>query len=100
MKMTTNKTLPNEKRMDSREKMDLNVGQVAKERLQHWLAEAMYYWRLIGSSGLLFTVVILLIVGMIYYEDFLAWIPEQAPILLILSVLFTYLVSRTAHRTF
>lgn len=78
----------------------MDVAQLARQRLQSWLAEAIYYWRLIGSSGLLFTVVVLLIVGMMYYEDLIEWIPEQTPVIFILSLIYTYLLTRTPQRTF
>lgn len=78
----------------------IDVQQLASERISSFVNKAMLYWRLIGSSGLLFTVIVLLIVGMIYYEDMLALIPEQTPMAFIYACLFTYLVARTSHRTF
>jgi ABC-2 type transport system permease protein len=79
--------------------MKIDINQIFQERFNDYYREASRYWRLIASSGLLFTVSILTILGLIYYRDFLAWIPGWVPIPVVLSLLFGVLVTRGAHRT-
>lgn len=79
--------------------MKIDIDQIFQERFNEFYKEASRYWRLIASSGLLFTVSILTILGLIYYRDFLAWIPDWVPIPVGLSLLFGTLVTKGAHRT-
>lgn len=80
--------------------MKIDIDQIFQKRFNSYYREASRYGRLIASSGLLFTGSILTILGLIYYRDFLAWIPVWVPIPLAFSLLFGFLVTKGAHRTF
>jgi ABC-2 type transport system permease protein len=79
--------------------MEKTIEGIWKERSQNFYREMIHYWRLIGSSGLSLTVIILLILGILFYEDFLTLIPENFPIALILSLLLGFLIVKSSHRT-
>jgi|GEM_PF-871904 len=79
--------------------MNVDIKTIWQKRSQDFLQEALGYWRLIGSSGLLGTSVILFILGVIYYPDFLEWLPEKTPVALILSILLGFLLFRAPFRT-
>ncbi|EGL82831.1 ABC transporter EcsB [Caldalkalibacillus thermarum TA2.A1] len=85
---------------DQSERMFLDVEQLARNRIQEFVTEAVRYWQLIASSGLLFTVVVLLIIGMIYYDQIVAWIPDWMPMGFIYAVVFCWLVARAPQRHF
>ncbi|MDQ0337937.1 ABC-2 type transport system permease protein [Caldalkalibacillus uzonensis] len=87
-------------RPDQEQAMSLDVGKIARERIQAFITEAIRYWQLIASSGLLFTVIVLLIIGMIYYDQIVAWIPDWLPMGLIYALLFGWLVTRAPQRHF
>lgn len=80
--------------------MSLDVAEVAKERLQSFLTEAIRYWQIIGQSGLALTVILLFLTGLIYYEEMVANIPRWWPTGFTLAVIFTWLVVRAPQRHF
>jgi ABC-2 type transport system permease protein len=83
-----------------KQEMKQEIENMWKERFNTFYREASRYWSLIASSGLLFTVSILVILGVIYYRDFLAWIPTWVPIPEVLAVLIGFMVTKGSHRTF
>jgi ABC-2 type transport system permease protein len=80
--------------------MKQEIENIWRERFNTFYREASRYMTLIASSGLLFTLSILVILGVIYYHDFLAWIPTWIPVPEVLAVLFGFMVTKGAHRTF
>jgi ABC-2 type transport system permease protein len=80
--------------------MKREIEHIWQERFTLFYREASRYWSLIASSGLLFTLSILVILGVIYYNDFLAWIPVWVPIPEILAILLGFMVTKGSHRTF
>ncbi|WP_202081344.1 ABC transporter permease [Caldalkalibacillus salinus] len=79
---------------------DQDVKAIYQKRFDRHFREASGYWRLIGNSGLLFTVTVLLILTAIYYEDFIAWIPDSVPVDIILAIVIGGVCSMGHHRTF
>lgn len=82
------------------DKMELSTESIVKDRVSLFIQEAFRYGRLIGSSGLLFAIVVLFFLGIIYYQDFIDWIPEYVPIGILIAILLSIYVSKTNHRTF
>jgi ABC-2 type transport system permease protein len=80
--------------------MTVDVEQLAGVRIQAFVGTAIRYWSFIGRGGLSVTIILLVILGMIYYQDLLDLIPEHAPVAPVLAVILTFFVARTAHRTF
>ncbi|WP_018924200.1 ABC transporter permease [Salsuginibacillus kocurii] len=78
----------------------MNVEQLWQERAMMFWNEAIRYLRLIGNSGFMFSLYILVLVGSYYYSTFLEWLPEQFPTVLFFSVLFAYMLTRSPIRTF
>lgn len=79
--------------------MNIDLDKIWRERSQHYYTDLMHYWRLIGSSGLLFTIVVLTIIGIIYYPDFLEWLPEQVPLAFLLAFLLAWFIAPASFRT-
>lgn len=83
------------------EKKPFNVDIEAlwQKRIGEHLSESIHYWRLMGSSGLLFTVVVLFILGLMYYEAFMDLIPDWVPIPFFFSIILAGVITRTSYRT-
>lgn len=69
-------------------------------RFQSFSRDVIYYFSKIGNSGFLFALILLSIVGAIYYRRFLDWLPEDAPISIMLAILFSIIITLGNHRTF
>ncbi len=69
-------------------------------RFQSFSRDVIHYFSKIGNSGFLFALILLSIVGAIYYRRFLEWLPEAAPIPLMLAILFSILITVGNLRTF
>ncbi|WP_017728669.1 ABC transporter permease [Halalkalibacterium ligniniphilum] len=78
----------------------MNGGTIWRERVSAYWNEAIRYLRLIGNSGFLFTVYVLIILGSYYYSLLLDWLPETFPAIVVFTVVFTWLLSRSPVRTF
>lgn len=70
------------------------------ERLQHFLNLFLRYMRLIANSGLLFSIIFLVIFGSYYYSLLLRQIPDQFPVLAIIAVIMTLVLTKANLRTF
>ncbi|PSL45151.1 ABC-2 type transport system permease protein [Salsuginibacillus halophilus] len=70
------------------------------ERVQAFWDTAFRYLRLIGNSGFMFALYILVLVGSYYYSTFLEWLPETFPVVFILAAVFSLLLTRSPVRTF
>lgn len=68
-------------------------------RRDYWIL-AMKYLRLIGNSGFVFTLYILMLFGSYYYGPFLEWLPETFPAPLFFAGVFTLMAVRGRVRTF
>src|SRR5690554_85803 len=70
-----------------------------KRRSEYWTM-AIKYLKLIGNSGFLFTIYLLLVFGSYYYGQLLLWLPESFPATLFFTAIFSWLVTRGRVRTF
>ncbi|WP_216829393.1 ABC transporter permease [Alkalihalobacterium elongatum] len=77
-----------------------DVQQLWSSRLKSYWEIAIRYIRLIGNSGFLFTIYLLIIVGSYYYRHFLDWLPETFPAVLFFVIVSVLLLTRGAVRTF
>ncbi|WP_444685066.1 ABC transporter permease [Alkalicoccus luteus] len=68
-------------------------------RRDYWTL-AIKYLRLIGNSGFVFTLYILMLFGSYYYGPFLEWLPETFPAALFFAGVFTLMTVRGRVRTF
>ena len=71
-----------------------------KERAGAFWAIALRYFRLIGNSSFLFTLVLTLIFGAYYYSELLKVIPDAFPGLAIITVIAAFVLVRTPLRFF
>ncbi|KHF42040.1 ABC transporter permease [Halalkalibacter okhensis] len=71
-----------------------------KERVNAYWNMAIRYLRLIGNSGFLFTVYVLIIIGSYYYSVFLDWLPQSFPAVWVFVAVFAHLLTRSGVRTF
>ncbi|MCL7746994.1 ABC transporter permease [Halalkalibacter alkaliphilus] len=71
-----------------------------RERVNAYWNMAIRYLRLIGNSGFLFTVYVLIIIGSYYYSVFLDWLPESFPAVWVFVAVFAHLLTRSGVRTF
>ncbi|MCM3712643.1 ABC transporter permease [Alkalihalobacillus oceani] len=71
-----------------------------RERLQAYWNEAIRYLRLIGNSGFLFTVYVLIIIGSYYYSVFIDWLPASFPVIWVFVAVFAHFLTRGQIRTF
>lgn len=70
------------------------------ERVKAYWNEAIRYLRLIGNSGFLFTVYLLVIIGSYYYSVLLKWLPDTFPAIWIFVAVFAHFLTRGHVRTF
>lgn len=71
-----------------------------RTRVNAYWNEAIRYLRLIGNSGFLFTVYVLIIIGSYYYSLLLDWLPPTFPALWIFVFVFGHFLTRSGVRTF
>ncbi|ARK29175.1 ABC transporter permease [Halalkalibacter krulwichiae] len=71
-----------------------------RERVNAYWNMAIRYLRLIGNSGFLFTVYVLIIIGSYYYSVFLDWLPHSFPAVWVFVAVFAHLLTRSDVRTF
>lgn len=71
-----------------------------KERRADYWNEALRYFRLIGNSGFMFSILVAFIVGSYYYSVFLDWLPATFPTPLVFAVISAFLLVRSPIRTF
>ncbi|GAE25891.1 ABC transporter [Halalkalibacter wakoensis JCM 9140] len=71
-----------------------------KERVSAYWNMAIRYLRLIGNSGFLFTLYVLIIIGSYYYSVFLDWLPETFPAVWVFVAVFAHFLTRSGVRTF
>ncbi|WP_026672489.1 ABC transporter permease [Alkalihalobacterium bogoriense] len=69
-------------------------------RVKDYWNMAIRYLRLIGNSGFLFTIYLLLIIGGYYYSVLLDWLPPQFPAVYVFVIVFTFMLTRSPVRTF
>ncbi|WP_025028892.1 ABC transporter permease, partial [Caldalkalibacillus mannanilyticus] len=79
--------------------MKITVENIWKQRSQDYFQESIGYWKLIGSSGLLGSTIILFILGVIYYPDFLEWLPQAFPVSFVLAIFLGWFITRASFRT-
>ncbi|WP_078429008.1 ABC transporter permease [Alkalihalobacterium alkalinitrilicum] len=77
-----------------------DVQQLWSSRLKSYWELALRYLRLIGNSGFLFTIYLLIVVGSYYYQHFLDWLPKTFPAVLFFIIVSMVLLTRGAVRTF
>lgn len=70
------------------------------ERFQDFLQTFLRYMRLIGNSGLLFSFFFLVIFGSYYYSLLVKQIPEQFPVLVVIAIVMTLILTKANIRTF
>lgn len=73
---------------------------IASVRKRDFASLAARYLQYVARGGLLGSLILLLLIGMIYYQDLLNWIPDQAPVVYVLATVFAYVITRSVHRTF
>src|SRR5699024_7409266 len=78
----------------------ININRLWQERFQTFLNLFLQYMRLIGNSGLLFSLLFLLIFSSYYYSLLIQQIPNSFPILLFITLVLTYFLVRTRIRSF
>ncbi|NEU31518.1 ABC transporter permease [bacterium LRH843] len=71
-----------------------------QKRVRSYWNEAIRYLRLIGNSGFLFTVYVLVIIGSYYYSVLLKWLPETFPAVWVFVAVFAHFLTRGNVRTF
>ena len=71
-----------------------------KERSGAFWSIALRYFRLIGNSSFLFTVVLTLIFGAYYYSELLKVLPERFPGLIVITAITAVVLVRTPLRFF
>lgn len=71
-----------------------------RERVSAYWNMAIRYLRLIGNSGFLFTLYLLIIIGSYYYSVFLDWLPDTFPAVWIFVAVFAHFLTRSGVRTF
>lgn len=76
------------------------MNQKWRERRADYWNEALRYFRLIGNSGFMFSILVAFIVGSYYYSVFLDWLPANFPTPLIFAVISAFLLVRSPIRTF
>lgn len=82
-----------------RRPMSIDPKALWQKRFGEHLSESIYYLRLVSSSGGLFAVITLFILALLYYEDFLALIPEQTPLVLLYALILAGVIVRVKFRT-
>ncbi|PWA11799.1 hypothetical protein DCC39_09165 [Pueribacillus theae] len=78
----------------------MDAGKLWYERFQAFLNLFLRYMRLIGNSGLLFSVLFLIIFGSYYYSLLIKQIPNSFPVMLFISMVMAFLLVRGKIRTF
>ncbi|GAE35681.1 ABC transporter permease [Halalkalibacter akibai] len=71
-----------------------------RERVNAYWNMAIRYLRLIGNSGFLFTLYVLIIIGSYYYSVLLDWLPDTFPAIWLFVAVFAHLLTRSGVRTF
>lgn len=71
-----------------------------KERAGAFWKIALRYFRLIGNSSFLFTLVLTLIFGAYYYSELLKVLPETFPGLAVITIIAAFVIVRTPLRFF
>lgn len=80
--------------------MQVDLSLLAGQRINQFMGEAIRYWQYIGQSGLALSVIILFLLGLIYYDQLLAGIPDWWPLGITYAIIFTWLCFRTPQRHF
>ncbi|WP_078552627.1 ABC transporter permease [Bacillus alkalicellulosilyticus] len=70
------------------------------QRVKEYWNMAIRYLRLIGNSGFLFTIYLLIIIGAYYYSILLNWLPKEFPASYVFIAVMSYLLTRSPIRTF
>ncbi|QKS70752.1 ABC transporter permease [Paenalkalicoccus suaedae] len=70
------------------------------DRKNEYWTMAIRYLRLIGNSGFLFAIYLLIVFGSYYYGQFIEWLPETFPTAILLTVVFSLMITRGRVRTF
>lgn len=78
----------------------MNSRKLWYERFQAFLNVFVRYMRLIANSGLLFSFIFSLIFGSYYYSLLIKQIPEPFPVLVLIAVIMTFVLTKTNIRTF
>jgi ABC-2 type transport system permease protein len=77
----------------------IDVKKLWRKRRNAHLTQTLKYFSLMANSGLIVSLILLIIVGSIYYAKLLKALPEDFPAVLILTVLFSFLLTKSAIRT-
>ncbi|MBB6449532.1 ABC-2 type transport system permease protein [Geomicrobium halophilum] len=78
----------------------MNPVELWRERSRNYWNEAIRYIRLMANGGLAIAVYGTLLMIGFYYQSFLEWLPAGFPVLLVLTILFAFLLTRSPVRTF
>ncbi len=76
------------------------INNLWNSRAKDYWNNAIRYLRLIGNSGFLFTLYLLIIIGGYYYSLFLQWLPEWFPVAIMLAIVVSFYLTRSPVRTF
>lgn len=77
----------------------IDVTKLWRKRRNAHLTQTLKYFSLMANSGLIVSLILLIIVGSIYYAKLLKALPQGFPAVLILTVLFSFLLTKSAIRT-
>jgi ABC-2 type transport system permease protein len=77
----------------------IDVEKLWRKRRNAHLTQTLKYFSLMANSGLIVSLILLIIVGSIYYAKLLKALPQDFPAVLILTVLFSFLLTKSAIRT-
>ncbi|MCM3717488.1 ABC transporter permease [Fictibacillus phosphorivorans] len=77
----------------------IDVKKLWRKRRNAHLTQMLKYFSLMANSGLIVSLYLLIIVGSIYYAKLLKALPENFPAVLLLTVLFSLLLTKSAIRT-
>jgi ABC-2 type transport system permease protein len=77
----------------------IDVKKLWRKRRNAHLTQTLKYFSLMANSGLIVSLILLIIVGSIYYAKLLKALPQDFPAVLILTVLFSFWLTKSPIRT-
>jgi ABC-2 type transport system permease protein len=77
----------------------IDVKKLWSKRRNAHMTEKLKYFRLMANSGLIVSSFLLIVVGSIYYAKLLKALPDNFPAVLILTIVFSYWLTRSPIRT-
>lgn len=77
----------------------IDVKKLWRKRRNAHLTQTLKYFSLMANSGLIVSLILLIVVGSIYYAKLLKALPESFPAVLILTLLFSFWLTKSPIRT-